>query len=56
MYGDLCNSLASNLFEKTRKISEATHPPSVGHLNPPLSGEVTKKGRSEKLKIKAFIF
>jgi hypothetical protein len=23
-----------NLFEETRKISEATHPPSVEHLKP----------------------
>jgi hypothetical protein len=36
-----------NLFEKMRKISEATHPPSVGHLTPQ-SGEMARKGRSEK--------
>jgi hypothetical protein len=33
--------MVSNLFEKTRKISEATHPPSVGHLNPPISQKMT---------------
>jgi hypothetical protein len=37
----------SNLFEKTRKISEATHPPTVRYLNTP-SGEMAKKSHSEK--------
>jgi hypothetical protein len=32
-----------NLFEKTRKINEATHPPSVGHLNPPCQERWPKK-------------
>jgi hypothetical protein len=35
--------VVSNLFEKTSKVSEATQPPSVGHLNPPIGRDGQKK-------------
>jgi hypothetical protein len=50
VYGDRCN-----LLEKTRKISDATHPPTVQHLNTP-SGEMAKKSNSEKWKTIVFAF
>jgi hypothetical protein len=40
--------VVSNLFEKTRKISEATHPPTVGHLNTPVGRDGKKKSQNEK--------
>jgi hypothetical protein len=39
--------VVSKIFEKNKKLSKATNPPSVRHLNT-LSGEMVKKGHSGK--------
>jgi hypothetical protein len=48
VYGDRCNSCGKQFIRKEKKLSEATHPPTVGHLNTTV-GRDGQKRHSEKM-------